>query len=78
MSDTESTGMFEGDEPVEIDVEARIDAANHDQDRELSDEDVKRLEAERDERLDPDNRPEGAVVDNTDRDFDPETGTFSD
>ncbi|MCB0895659.1 MAG: hypothetical protein KDB43_09840 [Nocardioidaceae bacterium] len=40
-----------------------------------SDEEV---EQERQERLDPDNRPEEAEVDNTDRDFDEEKGMFTD
>ena len=33
---------------------------------------------EREERLDPDNRPDNVEVDNTDRTFDPETGFFED
>ena len=36
------------------------------------------IEAERQERLAEDNRPDGALVDNTDRDFDPEKGMFTD
>lgn len=32
----------------------------------------------REERLDPDNRPDGAEVDNTGRTFDPEKGLFTD
>lgn len=32
----------------------------------------------REERLDPDNRPDGAEVDNTDRTFDAEVGMFTD
>ena len=36
------------------------------------------VEAERQERLDPDNRPDEAEVDNTDRDFDVEKGMFTD
>lgn len=46
--------------------------------RELSTEEVERIEAERRERLDPDNRPENAEVDNTDREFDVEHGRFTD
>lgn len=49
---------------IHIDVEERMDAADT-QDRELSEEDVEQIKKERDERLDPDNRPEGAIVDNT-------------
>ena len=36
------------------------------------------VEAERRERLDPENRPDRAEVDNTDRDFDVEKGMFTD
>lgn len=41
-------------------------------------EDEAEIEEERQERLDPDNRPDNAEVDNTDRDFDPEKGMFTD
>jgi hypothetical protein len=36
------------------------------------------IEAEREERLDPDNRPEHSEVDNTQRDFDVDRGLFTD
>lgn len=43
------------------------------------DEDTKQdIEQERKERLDPDNRPEGAEVDNTEREFDVDRGQFKD
>ena len=43
------------------------------------DDDTKQdIEEERERRLDPDNRPEGAEVDNTDRTFDHEHGQFTD
>jgi hypothetical protein len=48
------------------------------EDTELSQEELDEIEAERKERLDPDNRPEHAEVDNTDRDFDSTTGQFTD
>ena len=41
-------------------------------------EDAEEIEAERQERLDPDNRPDGVEVDNCDRDFDVEKGMFTD
>jgi hypothetical protein len=41
-------------------------------------EDADEIEAEREERLDPDNRPDNVEVDNTDRDFDAEKGMFTD
>ena len=51
---------------------------SNDDGQELSQEQVDEIEAEREERLDPDNRPENAEVDNTDRDFDTTTGQFTD
>ena len=41
-------------------------------------EDAEQIEKERQERLDPDNRPEGAEVDNTGREFDAEKAMFKD
>ena len=41
-------------------------------------EDEAEIEEERERRLDPDNRPDNVEVDNTDRDFDPEKGMFTD
>jgi hypothetical protein len=40
--------------------------------------DLQAVEEERGKRLDPDNRPENAEVDNTDRDFDVVKGQFTD
>jgi hypothetical protein len=41
-------------------------------------EDKEEIEEERERRLDPENRPDGVEVDNTDRDFDPKKGMFTD
>jgi hypothetical protein len=41
-------------------------------------EDAEQIAADREERLDPDNRPDGAEVDNTDRKFDAEKGLYTD
>jgi hypothetical protein len=41
-------------------------------------EDAEEIEAEREERLDPENRPDHAEVDNSERDFDAEKGMFTD
>ena len=41
-------------------------------------EDEAEIEEEREQRLDPENRPDNVEVDNTDRDFDPEKGMFTD
>ena len=40
--------------------------------------DEEEIEADRQERLDPENRPDGAEVDNTDREFDAEKGLYTD
>lgn len=45
---------------------------------EIDPEDEAAVEEERERRLDPDNRPDGAEVDNTDRDFDAAKGMFTD
>jgi len=44
----------------------------------VSEQDEQQIEKEREERLDPDNRPENSEVDNSDRDFDPVRGEFED
>lgn len=46
--------------------------------QESAEESVEEIEAARKERLAPENRPENAEVDNTDRTFDEETGYFTD
>ena len=46
--------------------------------KEPDDETKEEMEEVRKERLDPDNRPDGAEVDNTDRTFDHERGLFTD
>jgi len=45
---------------------------------EPDDQTKKDIEEERDRRLDPDNRPDGAEIDNTPRDFDVDRGQFTD
>jgi hypothetical protein len=42
------------------------------------DDEVREIEDERERRLDPDNRPDDAEVDNTERTFDSDTGRFTD
>jgi len=46
--------------------------------KEPDDETKQDMEEERERRLDPDNRPDGAEVDNTERTFDHERGQFTD
>jgi hypothetical protein len=41
-------------------------------------EKLEEIERERGERLDPDNRPDGVQVDNTERTFDADVGMFTD
>jgi hypothetical protein len=45
---------------------------------EVPEQEIEEIESERNERLDPDNRPDNAEVDNTDRDFDTTRGQFTD
>ena len=45
---------------------------------EVPDDELEEIEEERKQRLDPDNRPDNAEVDNTDRDFDTTNGQFTD
>jgi hypothetical protein len=44
----------------------------------MSQEELDEIEAERERRTAPENRPDGAEVDNTDREFDPVQGQFTD
>ena len=59
---------------IEVDTNERLE----NKDRNLDDVPDDELHQERDERLDPDQRPDGAEVDNSDRTFNPETGLFED
>ncbi len=57
-----------------VDTNERLDKKDKHRDDVPDDE----LEKEREERLDPDKRPENTEVDNSERTFDPETGLFED
>jgi hypothetical protein len=67
---------------LETDVEQRIDesgSASDDSDTDKADDvDEEQIERERQERLDPENRPKNAEVDNSARDFDIASGQFTD
>ena len=52
------------------------DVTTSDVESDISDEEREQLEKEREERLDPDNRPVNAVVDNTGREFNNESDDF--
>lgn len=62
-----------------IDTDARAGRSlGIDPQAEPDDQTKQELEEERRQRLDPDNRPDGAEVDNTDRTFDTARGQFTD
>jgi hypothetical protein len=44
----------------------------------VPEETIEQIDSERKERLDPDNRPDGAEVDNSKRTFDADAGMFTD
>ena len=75
-AEDEADGSGSDDRPLEVEVDVKTDRPKSGDD--LSDEDKQRIEKEREERLDADNRPDDAEVDNTDRTFDPTTGQFTD
>jgi hypothetical protein len=65
-----------GDEEPEIDEESSDSSSTRQPGADP--EDAEQIEEERQERLDPENRPDGVEVDNTDREFDPKKGMFTD
>jgi hypothetical protein len=64
------------DEPIEVDVDSRVDQGFSVDDMDVTDEEAEQLKKEREERLDPENRPTNAIVDNTQRKFDVEAGDY--
>ena len=77
MSDSPDTDEKTSDDPS-TEESSGVDTSSGTAGQDLSEEEIDEIEAEREERLDPDNRPENAEVDNTDRDFDTTTGQFTD
>jgi hypothetical protein len=63
---------------VKVDIEDAGGRELRDVDEKPPDDEVKAMEEERERRLDPDNRPDDAEVDNTHRTFDSDTGHFTD
>lgn len=62
-----------------IDTDARAGRSlGIDPDAEPDEQTKQEMEEERQRRLDPENRPHGAEIDNTDRTFDTERGQFTD
>jgi hypothetical protein len=71
MSDTESSET----ETESTSKGSALTTTHHEAD--VSDEEREQLEQERQERLDPENRPVNAEVDNTGREFDVEKNDFT-
>ncbi|MCH1865246.1 hypothetical protein [Nocardioides sp. CFH 31398] len=79
--------MDDGEQQV-AEAETEQDGAQDDEQEVPTDEDgnqlapdgstVEEVEADREERLAPENRPDGAEIDNTQRTFNEETGMFED
>ena len=66
----------DGKKSIEVDTHERLTHKQEEPDfDEIPDEE---LEKEREERLDPENRPDNVEIDNSKRDFNPETGLFED
>ena len=72
MGTHEVEPRFESDEGVA----GTADPSKKFREMEVSEEEQAEIENTREQRLDPENRPEGAEVDNTNRTFDPATGEF--
>ena len=82
-STDETPESTEASETTESSEERRTTSPEHDMSQydspdEAPDDLLQEIEQEREERLDPDNRPDGAEVDNTDRTFVVEHGRFED
>jgi len=72
MSDREPADEAQDEQAGQDDQAEQDDAGEKEQ------PDQEQVLKEREERLDPENRPDNVEVDNTDRTFDPETGFFED
>ena len=70
------TNPDDGKKSIEVDTDERLEGRDDEED--FDEIPVEELEKERDERLAPENRPETAEVDNSQRTFNPETGLFED
>ena len=77
MNDSDSKGSILDDGGIDTDARAGR-SLGIDPQKEPDDETKQEMDAERERRLDPDNRPEGAEVDNTERTFDHDRGQFTD
>ena len=77
MNDSDNKGSILDDGGIDTDARAGR-SLGIDPQKEPDDETKQEMDAERERRLDPDNRPEGAEVDNTERTFDHDRGQFTD
>jgi hypothetical protein len=80
MSDQRQSGhaTTDGSGALEIDLEDAGGRELRDVDERPPEDEVREIEEERQRRLDSANRPDDAEVDNTERDFDSDTGRFTD
>lgn len=63
---------------LQVDIEDAGGKELRDVEEKPPEDEIQEMEEERQRRLDPDNRPDGAEVDNSHRDFDSSTGRFTD
>ena len=78
QSEERESAHEDEDGQLHVDIEDAGGREIRDVNEEPPEDEVQEIEEERERRLDPDNRPEGAEVDNTHRTFDSETGMFTD
>ncbi len=76
--DVEGVDLDPGDGKKSIEVDTNERLARKDEKPDFDTIPDEELEQERQQRLDPENRPDNVEVDNSARDFDPETGLFED
>jgi len=76
MSDDDHPNQAETAADSDADSEAEEEPGTKQPGADPADEEE--IEQERQERLDPDNRPDDVEVDNTDREFDAEKGMYTD
>jgi hypothetical protein len=74
----ESDRVQKTDSGIEIFLEDAGGQELRDPQEKPPDDEIEEMEAERQQRLDADNRPDNAEVDNTHREFDPAVGMFTD
>jgi hypothetical protein len=76
--DSEDRGTYDLEKDGIPEEERESGTAGLPEKENVPEETIESIESERQERLDPDNRPEGAEVDNSQRTFDADAGMFTD